>query len=319
MKDDMKVLITGGCGYIGSHLTEYLSQRDVSVIVVDKKENNIIDLNNVIYCIFDILDTKKLYDVLKTESIDCIIHCAGELGIKRSYAQKKFFYKQNTFLTQCVLDAMVNNDVKNIIFSSSAAVYDDSSFPLKENDNISSLLSPYSAGKIASEYTLKGMTVFGINYLAFRYFNVIGCSRNPILKNNYLKKSNILPLLVNSYKHNKPFYVFGNQYKTHDGTCVRDYIDIEDLCQLHYLALTKIVDINVNDVFNAGSGRGYSVKEILEIFNNTVSVDIKPIFSHKRDGDASLMVADINKTSNYFEWQSKKTIVQSIENLLQDT
>lgn len=304
------IIVTGGSGYIGSHIVNLFAKNGYNVFSLDKEpwEQNLHQGINPY--IVNLQNYNEIVNVFKEiDRIDCIIHCAGELGINRSYVEKNLFYKQNVFVTDCMLNIAVQFNVKNFILASSASVYADSHHPVSTNSRISDSLSPYSHSKLICEEKLKRVAEYtDLNYLIFRYFNVVGCDTTAnVLFNNYLHKPQLFPRLIQTYVHNSVLQVNGNQYLTSDGTCIRDYINVLDLAELHFLAYNQMVSDkwaqHFNGIYNVGTGRGWSVLEIIDFCKQIMQRPITTSIVKERYGDSQYLCANIESTKKTFDWK----------------
>lgn len=304
------IVVTGGSGYIGSHIANLFARKGYNVFSLDKEPWAGALHHSIKPYIVNLQNYNEIVNAFKeVDRIDCIIHCAGELGINRSFVEKNLFYRQNVFVTDCILNIAVQFNVKNFILASSASVYADSCHPVSTDSKISDTLSPYSHSKLISEEKLKSVAEYAnLNYLIFRYFNVVGCDTNVNeFFNNYLHKPQLFPRLIQAYVHNSTLQVNGNQYSTSDGTCVRDYINILDLAKLHFLAYNQMVSDkwsrHFNGIYNVGTGRGWSVMEIIDFCNKIMQRPIKTAIAKERHGDSQYLCANIDSTKKTFDWE----------------
>lgn len=320
------IIVTGGAGYIGSHIVPVFARAGYNIISLDLTPRCWGSDLPVSSYIVNLQHYDEIVKVLDSYgNIDGIIHCAGELGIERSFSQKSLFYQQNVLTTDNLLCAAVRYKIKNFIFASSASVYADSSSPVTRDYHISAELSPYSMTKVLSEEKIKSVANFiGLNYVIFRYFNVIGCdSEDKISYYQYLQKPNLIPNILKAYTKNECLFINGNNYHTKDGTCVRDYIDVRDLAELHLNAYRAMVSdkwtSSLNGVYNAGSGRAYSVMDVFSLLRQIVGQDIKHAICSMRLGDNPFLCANINYTEKIFNWRPRFSIKDTLELLLDKT
>lgn len=317
------IVVTGGSGYIGSHLVNLFAKNGYNVFSLDK-ESWSGDLHNSIKTyIVNLQNYNEIVNVFKEiDGIDCIIHCAGELGIRKSFSQKELFYQQNVFVTDCMLNAAIQFHVKNFIFASSAAVYASSYLPSSINSSLDKKPSPYALTKVLCEERIKRISEYTkVNYVIFRYFNVIGCDCNcETTKRLYLDNPNLFPKLINAFYNDTLFVINGNQYKTIDGTCIRDYINVCDLAELHLLAYRKMISNEwkscFNGIYNAGSGCPNSIIDIIHSFQEISKKELNVIVRGKRKGDCPYLCADIDLTKKTFGWKPKTTIKDTFTSLL---
>jgi UDP-glucose 4-epimerase len=304
------VLLTGGAGYIGSHILEQLLDKKFRVLVVDNLITGSRKLVNkkAIFFKIDICDKKKLEKVFKYK-ISCIIHLAAALSVPESQKNPKKYYLNNVFGTQNILDLAAKYKVKKFIFSSTCAVYGNVKGSVKENA-AKKPESIYGKTKdICEEIIISYSKNYKINCIILRYFNVIGASPTGNigqLGSTGLFKTIAKNIISKNYKIN----VYGKNYKTPDGTCIRDYIDVNDLARIHILSINK----NKNLILNCGYNKKYSVLEIIEKFSESINRKIKINFLKKRDGDIEKIYSNNIKLKNYFsDWKQEYDLSRSIK------
>jgi UDP-glucose 4-epimerase len=305
-----KWLVTGGAGYIGSHVSLELTKNNFDVIVIDNLINGLksrvqgktgIHFNQI-----DILDLDNLKIIFQQNSnIEGIVHLAALKSVEESMSQRRMYFDNNIIGLRNLLECARIYKVKNFIFSSSAAVYGES-----ENNNKSfseSMVckpnSVYGENKMIGELLVRDYSnEFEINSVSLRYFNVLGSANPAILDQS---RDNIMPKLVKALKENKVFSIFGKDYPTSDGTCIRDYVDVRDLTSGHIKAAIYLQKQNsnaINHVVNLGSGKGNSVLEVVTEFNNQIAGNLKFEFDVRRHGDPAYLVADINYARELLNW-----------------
>ena len=300
----MQVLIIGGAGYIGSHINNYLINKNIDTIILDNLYNSNLKLSNKntkkIY-IGDYGNKKLLNQIFKENNIDIIIHLASYISISDSIKHPIKYYYNNVYKTKKLLKEMKRYKINNIIFSSSAAVYgkNNHNISLKENFNLIPS-NPYGKNKLRCEQLIKKS---GLNYCILRFFNVSGSDFN--IGENHKNEFHIIPLLVKAMIKNKIFYLNGQNYNTKDGTCIRDYIHIKDLIDLIYQCCLFIYQNNdVKTIFNAGSGIGTSN---LDLINKIIKIDNNFQYKIKSGNyfDSSILIADIYQANKILNWYPK--------------
>jgi UDP-glucose 4-epimerase len=286
------ILVTGGLGYIGSHICVMLLNLDYKVIVVDNLSNSTYDIydkivqitgKHVILYTYDINDKKLLSNIFSTHQIDNIIHLAGLKSVNESVQNPLVYYHNNVSGTIILLQVMKKYGVKNIIFSSSATVYKPGNVILTEESPLGPI-NPYGYTKYMVEQILIDSGInCDINYTILRYFNPIGHHSSKLIGN--FTGNNIIPKIYESLKTNEPFCIYGNDYNTPDGTCLRDYIHVMDLADahIHFLTTQRV------GIYNVGTGIGTSVLQLVN------KLGIPYIFADKREGDTPMLVCDISK------------------------
>ena len=312
------VLITGGLGYIGSHIYLSLLKKNYYPIIIDDlstsdltiiKKLSIISGQEVDFYEGDVRNEKLINEILKSKKVNTIIHLAGKKSVEESIINPKVYMDINFGGTQSVLNAITGTECKKIIFSSSALVYGNTDenrinerYPLSSN-------SPYAESKILCEKAIlsKSQQNRELSVGILRYFNPAGADKsgligdNPI--SNYRNLFVILDDIALGLKNN--IEIFGDDYLTHDGTCIRDYIHISDLANGHVNLINSLNDKKADQIFNLGSGKGYSVYEVISEYEKANKVIIKKHITHKRKGDVAILRADISKAVKNLGWKNE--------------
>ena len=308
------ILVTGGAGYIGSHIIELLVKKKFKVFIYDNLVTGYKKLINkkAVFIEGDIKNSKLLIKTINDNNINSIIHLAGYLNISEGQKNKKKYYKNNVIGTLNLVKACKNSTVKNIIFSSSCSIYGNIKGSVSEK-NIPKPKSYYAFTKYKSEEIIKKYgKKFNFKYGILRYFNVAGAS--PSGKIGEIEKSYghlIKNLAIQSTKLRPKVDIFGNNYNTKDGTCIRDYIHVSDLADIHILALKKISSSKKSLILNCGYGKGYSVKEIVEIFKK-IKKGVIVTYKKKRIGDVAQIYSDNSKLKKILKWKPKFNNIQTI-------
>ena len=308
------ILVTGGAGYIGSHIIELLVKKKFKVFIYDNLVTGYKKLINkkAVFIKGDIKNSKLLIKTINDNNINSIIHLAGYLNISEGQKNKKKYYKNNVIGTLNLVKACKNSTVKNIIFSSSCSVYGNIKGSVSEK-NTPKPKSYYAFTKYKSEEIIKKYEKkFNFKYGILRYFNVAGAS--PTGKIGEIEKSYghlIKNLAIQSTKLRPKVDIFGNNYNTKDGTCIRDYIHVSDLADIHILVLKKISSSKKSLILNCGYGKGYSVKEIVEIFKK-IKKGVIVTYKKKRIGDVAQIYSDNSKLKKILKWKPKFNNIQTI-------
>ena len=301
------ILVTGGAGYIGSHIVELLIKRKFKVIIYDNLVTGRKRLINkkAKFIYGDIQNLKLLSKTIKNNNIDSIIHLAAYLNISESEKSKKKYYRNNIVGTLNLVKASKNTKVKNIIFSSSCSVYGNTKGSVSETHKLNPK-SYYAFTKYKGEEIIKKFSnKFNLNYGILRYFNVAGASQSG--KIGEIEKSHghlIKNLSIQATKLKPKISIFGNDYKTKDGTCIRDYMHVSDLADVHINILKRISDKKKSLILNCGYGKGYSVKEIVDIFKKfKKNVIIR--YLERRPGDVAQIYSNTSKIKKILKWKPK--------------
>ncbi len=304
----MAVLVTGGAGYIGSHTVLELIKNGEDVIVLDNLENGYKDfvLGGKLV-VGDLRDIRFLESFFKNNKIEAVIHFAAYTSVEESMKDPIKYYENNVVGTINLLKAMINNNVRKIIFSSTAAVYEATkNVPLLETD----ILLPhnvYGKTKLDIENILESLRVAKyIDYIVLRYFNASGADKSGIIGEAHKNETHLIPLVLQvALGKRDKIYIYGDDYDTNDGTCIRDYIHVSDLAQAHVKALSKLRIDGVSDIYNLGNGKGFSVKEVIEMAKIITKMPIRQEISSKREGDVPYLVASYKKAKEELGWEPK--------------
>jgi UDP-glucose 4-epimerase len=310
------ILLTGGCGFIGSHCCVELIQNGYDVIIVDNLTNsnkniiiNIEKITNINPKFYNnnISDENNMDIIFNDNKIDIVIHLAGFKSVKESKIDPLKYYENNVSNLIILLKCMKKHNVNKLIFSSSALVYGNSDIiPISEECNIN-ILNPYAQTKFMSELILKDCSEsYDISCIALRYFNPVGCHSSGLIEENYKNNpNNLFPIIVSIYNGYKDkLEIFGGDYNTKDGTGIRDYIHVEDIARGHIQTLKYLASNNFTkfDTFNLGTGIGYSVLEIINKFELHTNKKLPYIFKDRRMGDPDILLADCNKANKIIEF-----------------
>lgn len=306
------ILITGGNGFVGTQVADELVKAGHDVIVVDRDIKNKDAPGALIE--EDYLD----YITHCEHSFDTVIHLAAEHLVEQSVTEPEKYYDNNVVKMKLMLDHMRRLGIKNIIFSSSGNTYgrQGQNGPLKEDGLFYDPENPYASSKVAGELLIKDYAkAYGINYVIFRYFNAAGA--DPEGRYGYVQSpaTHVIPILCNKVMNDEQFYIYGNDYPTKDGTCVRDYVHVKDLAVAHAKALEFFDAGHKNEIFNIGGGHGgVSVKELCHYVAKVVGKDSIPAeYAERRTGDPAMLIADISKAERLLGWKPQYTIEDTIQ------
>ena len=308
------VLLTGGAGYIGSHTAYLLHRLGYEVIILDALLHNQSFTHSWAKLIkADVSDRQVLASIFKTNCIHAVMHFAGFIEVGESVKRPADFYRNNVTHSLTLLDVMREYEVSKFIFSSSCAVYGNPiTVPMAE-DHPFAPVSPYAKTKLAVEYALQDYAqAYGLRYAALRYFNAAGASPEQDLGECHQPETHVIPLLLRAIQNNKLFTVYGNDYNTPDGTCVRDYIHVQDIAQAHVLALEYLDAGNLSDVFNLGTGTGYSVLQLVDVASKICGKAPELVMQPRRAGDSSVLVANPHKAHTMLHWVPEHSSLENI-------
>ncbi|EIW20247.1 MULTISPECIES: UDP-glucose 4-epimerase GalE [Pelosinus] len=312
----MSVLVLGGAGYIGSHAVYQLIEKGYEVIVIDNLQTGHEQAvhSNAAFYKGDIRDKEFLRHVFTKESIHAVMHFAASSMVGESMEKPLTYFNNNVYGAQILLEVMKEFNIKNIVFSSTAATYGEpKQVPITE-DMATNPTNPYGESKLVMEKIMKWCDVaYGIKYVSLRYFNVAGARRDGKIGEDHKMETHLIPLVLQvALGQRECITIFGEDYPTADGTCIRDYIHVEDLIEAHILAMNYSIKEQKSNIFNLGSSQGFSVKEIIEAARNVTNHPIPVKIGERRAGDPSTLIASSQKAKEILGWQPKCTSVQDI-------
>ncbi len=303
-----RILVTGGAGYIGSHVVRALGEKGFTVLVYDnlsKGHRDAVLHGDLV--VGDLADSKLLDHTLKEFRPDAVMHFAAFIEVGESVIDPIKYYHNNVANTINLLNALTRHRVDKVIFSSSAAVYGSpEKVPVPEGESIKPI-NPYGQSKAFIEKILNDLsTATHVQYVSLRYFNAAGADPKGRIGERHNPESHLIPLILKAAKGEREnIKIYGSDYPTPDGTCVRDYIHVEDLADAHLLALNYLLDGGRSDVYNCGYGHGYSVREVVEVARKSTGMDFTVQTAERRAGDPPALVADSSKLKRILKWTPK--------------
>jgi UDP-glucose 4-epimerase len=309
-----KVLVTGGAGYIGSNTAHLLARRGHSVLVVDDLsrgfEHNVAGLP---FHRLNLADTRALTALLSAEQVDAVIHFAAYISVGESTQKPELYFSNNVGGTMSLLSAMIETGVARLVFSSTAAVYGmPEQTPIRE-DSPFAAVNPYGESKVIVEKMLGWMDRYrGLRSIVLRYFNACGADPDSGLGEEHDPETHLIPLLLRAIATGQPVTIYGDDYDTPDGTCIRDYIHVADLAAAHLAAFEKLLAGGTSDTFNVGTGTGLSVMEIVRAVEQVTGIKVPRKTGARREGDPPVLVANSNKLKQTLGWKPKFTEVAEI-------
>jgi UDP-glucose 4-epimerase len=304
------VLVTGGAGYIGSVTAHILKRRGYGVAIVDDlsrgHEHNIRGLP---FHKLHLLETAALAEVLRVERVDAVIHFAAHSMVGESTRKPELYFLNNDGGSASLLSAMIQADVKRLVFSSTAAVYGTPQVVPIPEDLPFDPVNPYGESKVLVEKMLQWMDrCTGLRSIALRYFNACGADPESGLGEEHDPETHLIPLLIRAVVSGEPMMIFGDDYDTPDGTCIRDYIHVCDLATAHVAAIEKLLAGGASDVFNVGTGAGQSVLEVMRAVEQVTGRKVPHKIGPRREGDPPVLVANSDKLKRTLGW--KPTFVE---------
>lgn len=312
----MAVLVTGGAGYIGSHCVYALIEQHEEVIVVDNLQTGHRDAvhKDAKFHEGDIQDSTFLNQLFSENEIDAVIHFAANSLVGISVQEPLAYYRNNVYGSLVLLETMVKHGVSKLVFSSTAATYGEPQrIPILETD-ATVPTNPYGETKLAVEKMMQWADeAHGLRYVSLRYFNVAGAHESACIGEDHQPETHLIPLILQvPLGKREHITVFGEDYDTHDGTCIRDYIHVMDLVEAHLLALKKLQRGGHSGIYNLGNGEGFSVKEMIEAARRVTGHPIPAVMTGRRSGDPSKLVASSRKAQEELGWKPKFIHVEDI-------
>lgn len=310
------ILVCGGAGYIGSHLVYELIERGEAVVLVDNLQTGYMEAvhEKAVFYKGDIRNSEFLDKVFSENQIEEVIHFAANSLVGESMKLPLKYFNNNVYGTQVLLEAMNRHNVKKIVFSSTAAVYGEpDKIPILEEDKTEPT-NPYGETKLTMEKMMKWSDLaYDIKFISLRYFNVAGAHENGKIGEAHQPETHLIPLVLQvPLGKREHIYIFGEDYDTHDGTCIRDYIHVSDLANAHVLAVNRLREGAKSAIYNLGNGEGFTVKEIIEAARNVTKHPIPAIIKNRRVGDPAKLVASSQKAKKELKWEPKFTKIEEI-------
>lgn len=310
----MRILVCGGAGYIGSNMTALLAAEGHEPLVYDNlSKGHRAAVRDAEIIVGDLADDDLLRQTLRERRIEAVMHFAAWIEVGESVQEPLKYYRNNTSNTQNLLSAMEAAGVGRFVFSSTAAVYGmPKTTPITE-EMPKAPINPYGETKWAVERMCHYQSEAGrLRYAALRYFNACGAGNNGLCGEDHRPESHLIPLTIQAAMGKRPdIRIYGTDYDTPDGTCIRDYIHVDDLCQAHLLALNRL-DERAEQVYNLGNGQGYSVREVIETVQRVSSKDFKVVETDRRPGDPAVLTSDASKAKRELGWTCQKPSLETM-------
>ncbi len=304
----INVIVVGGAGYIGSHMIKSLNQHGCRITVLDNLSSghaNAVLAGDMI--VGDLNDRLFLDSLFSSCPFDVVMHFASSILVGESVKDPAKYYRNNVTNTLNLLDVMVRHNVKNLVFSSTAAIFGEPQYIPIDEKHPKLPINPYGRSKWMVEQILEDFDrAYGLKSVCLRYFNAAGADPMGDLGERHDPETHLIPLVLQTISGRRDsFSVFGRDYGTEDGTCVRDYIHVSDLCDAHWLAIQYLLDGGDSQCFNLGNGSGFSVKEVIYMCEKVTGKELKVIESGRREGDPAVLVADSLFASQLLGWNQK--------------
>lgn len=313
-----KILVTGGAGYIGSHITKNLLKQGYEVLVFDNLSKGYLEpieilqkkFENLEFIKGDLSDKELLKKIFSENEISCVIHLAAHIDVNESMANPELYHQENYLNSINLIDAMTEAGVNKLIFSSTAAVYGNPEYSPIDENHPTNPTSSYGKTKLDFEKYLKG--VENLDYIIFRFFNVGGSDPEGLIGKSHLKSQDLIESILKvALGKKEKFQIFGQDFTTPDGTAIRDFVHVEDIAQAHLKAIEKLSQ-QKGEIFNLASEKGFSVKEILDKAIMVIGKDIPNETIEKREGDISVSVASAEKAKTLLNWEPQYSNLEKI-------
>ena len=311
----MRILVVGGAGYIGSHMVKLLNQRGFEVTVLDNLCNGHRDaVQGARFVLGDLYEREILDQLFEEIRFDGVMHFASYIQVGESVREPAKYYRNNVFKTQNLLDAMIAHRVGHFIFSSTAAIFGEPiRIPIDET-HPKQPINPYGRGKWMVEQMLEDYdTAYGLKSVCLRYFNAAGADPDGELGERHDPETHLIPLVLQAAAGRRPHItVFGQDYATPDGTCIRDYVHVNDLGEAHLLALQRLWDGGTSAAYNLGNGNGFSVREVIDTARAVTGREIPVEYGERRAGDPARLVADSRQAQTELGWTPHRADLATI-------
>ncbi|CAM3551493.1 UDP-glucose 4-epimerase GalE [Pseudostreptobacillus hongkongensis] len=312
------VLVVGGAGYIGSHTVKMLKDSGYNVIIYDnlsKGHKEVAEILDVKLIIGDLGDRAKLKEVFETEKIDIVMHFAAFIEVGESVIDPGKYYENNVGKVINLLNQMVESNIKNFVFSSTAATFGEPIHSKIDENHPQNPINPYGHSKKMVEIMLKDFDkAYGLKSVILRYFNACGSDKDGLIGESHSPETHLIPVILETANGKREsIKIFGTDYETKDGTCIRDYIHVYDLAKAHIMAMEKMFKNNVSLEYNLGNGTGFSVREIIDTVKNVTKREFSVVETERRPGDPALLIADPTKLMTDLNWTSSYDLNDIIE------
>ncbi len=314
--DSMRVLVTGGAGYIGSHMVRTLRRARHDAVVLDDLSSGHRETvpDDVPFVRADVADRARVTEVLKAHRVGAILHFASRIQVGESVVDPRLYFVGNLGASIALLECALDAGVELFVLSSTAAVYGNPIHVPIDEDHPTAPVNPYGETKLGTERMLAAYTrAYGLRYAALRYFNAAGADVDAGLRERHSPETHLIPLVLEAaLGRRERVTVFGTDYDTPDGTCVRDYIHVLDLCDAHLAALDHLARGGESGAFNLGTGVGHSVKEVIDVAQRVTGRRVPVVYGPRRAGDPPVLVASAERAARVLGWKAKRTALEGI-------
>lgn len=303
-------LVSGGAGYIGAHVVRSLQAAGAEAVVIDDLSTGDARRVEVPFVEADIADCELVADTLRRHRITGVVHLAADKQVEESMREPLAYYRRNVFNLMQLLSAMALCEVSKLVFSSSAAVYGMVDSPQVSEDHPTRPINPYGETKLIGEWLIRDQArATGLRFAALRYFNVAGTASPELADQG---GANLIPMVFDALARGEQPVIYGGEHPTPDGTCVRDFIHVQDLADAHVAAIDALDEPGAGHVFNVGCGRGYSVREVIEMVAEVSGRSIEPRMGAARPGDPAMVVADAERIGRELGWRPRHDLREMV-------
>ena len=311
---EIKVLITGGAGYIGSHTNRLLAQKGIDTVIIDDLSDGHKEAVISGRLFTGNFGDKNFVDgIMSSEKFDAVIHFAAFASVPDSVIRPARYYRNNVANMQTLLDSCVEHGVRNIIFSSSAATFGEPEYVPMDESHPQKPINPYGTTKLIGEKMLADYErAYGLRFCAFRYFCAAGASHDGVIGEAHNPETHLIPVMMKAAMKKKAFQVYGDDYDTRDGSCIRDFIHVDDIAEAHILGLQYLNDGGKSEAFNLGSSEGFTVLEMVKALQKVSGLDVPYEITGRREGDPAVLVASSEKAKNILRWEANHSGIHEI-------
>jgi UDP-glucose 4-epimerase len=312
----MRVLVTGGAGYIGSHMVRTLRRARHDVVVVDDLSSGHRESlpEDVPFIQADVADRPRVTEALRAHRVEAILHFASRIQVGESVVDPRLYFVGNLGASIALLESALDAGVRQFVLSSTAAVYGDPIRVPLDEDHPTAPVNPYGETKLGTEHMLAAYArAYGLRYAALRYFNAAGADVDAGLSERHSPETHLIPIVLEAALGRRDrVTVFGTDYDTPDGTCLRDYIHVLDLCEAHLAALDHLTRGGESGAFNLGTGVGHSVKAVIDVATRVSGRQVPVVYGPRRAGDPPVLVASAERAARVLGWKAKRTALDAI-------
>lgn len=310
----MKILVVGGAGYIGSHMVKLLTRQGCSVTTLDDLSSGHLDAVLAGDFVNGSCGDRALLDAVLSKGFDAVMHFASFIQVGESVIHPDKYYKNNFVNTLVLLDSMLAHGINRFIFSSTAATFGEPQYTPIDELHPQLPINPYGRTKLMVEQLLSDYdSAYGLKSVCLRYFNAAGADPEGLLGERHDPETHLIPLVLQAASGRRSsISIFGNDYDTPDGTCIRDYIHVQDLCFAHWLALQSLMSGGGSQSYNLGNGNGFSVREVIDAAEQVTGRKIPVVTASRREGDPARLVADSTLAQQKLCWKPQFSELQSI-------